>query len=312
MGGSGGGPFSSSRSPEDLARLVRESERVTSVVAFEAELSALLGELLGEINNRDRPLVKERLEELKLLLEDSIEESLDVMFGGSVAKRTYVDGLSDIDSLLIVDGTELEDGGPEAALARMAEVLSEGLNDDIHVEQGRMAVTVAYPDGMSIQLLPAVRTADGLKIPSSRHSGWSSIEPRGFQQALTRTNEACAGKLVPTVKLAKAILGTLPEHQRLSGYHIESLAIAAFRSYLGPCTTAEMLPTLFERAKELVLSPIKDRTGQSLHVDEYLGVANSQARLSASHLLNRLAKRMRNATAAGSKEQWLALFEIEL
>lgn len=117
--------------------------------------------------------------------------------------------------------------------------------------------------------------------------------------------------IIPTIKLAKAINGTLPEQQRLSGYHMESLAIAAFRNYGETKTTAAMLPTFFEKAKDLVLTPIRDNTGQSVHVDDYLGPANSEARVNTSHILGRLAKRMRNATAAGSKSQWRALFGFD-
>ena len=147
-----------------------------------------------------------------------------------------------------------------------------------------MAVTIDYPDGMVIQLLPAVKTDDGrVQVPSSRRDGWSKINPVAFQEALTRRNRECADKLVPTIKLAKAVVGQLPEAQRLSGYHMESLAIAAFRNYAGDKTTAAMLPAFFERARELVLSPIKDSTGQSVHVDDYLGPANSEARQAASH-----------------------------
>ena len=103
----------------------------------------------------------------------------------------------------------------------------------------------------------------------------------------------------------------LLESQRLSGYHVESLAVAAFRDYKGTKTTAAMLPTFFERAKELVLHPIRDSTGQSVHVDEYLGSENSQARLASSHILVRLAKRMRNATLSRSIAQWRALFGLD-
>lgn len=132
-----------------------------------------------------------------------------------------------------------------------------------------------------------------------------------FQEALTNRNAACGGKLVPTIKLAKAINGELPENQRLSGYHVESLAIAAFRGYAGEKTTSAMLPTFFERARELVLAPIKDSSGQSVHVDGHLGPANSAERIAASHLLGRIARRMRNATAAASVPQWKALFGLE-
>jgi hypothetical protein len=92
---------------------------------------------------------------------------------------------------------------------------------------------------------------------------------------------------------------------------MESLAIAAFRDYQGPRTTTAMLPAFFERSKELVLSPIKDKSGQSIHVDGYLGAANSEVRQTMSHVFGRLARRMRNATAAGSTEQWRALFGLE-
>lgn len=311
MGGSGGGGTFDHRSPEKLGELVRKAEQQTSVAAFEAELSATLGELLAGFNERDVPLVRERLDDVKRLLDDAIEGGIDQLFGGSVAKHTYVDGLSDIDSLLIVSGTDLEDSKPVVALDRITDILGRQLAGEADVSHGRMAITVEYSDGMKIQLLPTIQTATGVKIPSSRHDGWSQAEPKGFQEALSHRNEQCSGKLIPTIKLAKAINGTLPEQQRLSGYHMESLAIAAFRNYGETKTTVAMLPTFFEKAKDLVLTPIRDSTGQSVHVDDYLGPANSEARVNTSHILGRLAKRMRNATAAGSKSQWRALFGFD-
>jgi hypothetical protein len=152
--------------------------------------------------------------------------------------------------------------------------------------------------------------SDHIHVPSSRTDGWSKIDPIAFQRALTDRNEQCGGKLVPTIKLAKAINGELPETQRLSGYHMESVGIAAFREYDGEMTTRAMLPVFFDRAKELVLSPIKDRSGQSIHVDEYLGPENSEARQIASHVLGRIARRMKNATASASTAQWQALFGL--
>jgi hypothetical protein len=309
MGGSGsGGVFSSSRTPEQLSGAIRRAEEETSVAAFEAQLGEILGGLLAGYNGRDTPLIAERLGDIKDHLEGAIEGTTEQRFGGSVAKHTYVDGLSDIDAMLIINDTDLADHEPAAALDRLTGILGSKLKG-AKVWHGRMAVTVEYEDGMQVQLLPTMRTPQGLKVPSSRRADWSHIDPQKFQGALTRRNQECAGRLVPTIKLAKAILGLLPESQRLSGYHVESLAIAAFQDYGGPRTTSAMLPTFFERAKDLVLSPIRDRTGQSVHVDEYLGPEGSNERMSASHLLNRLAKRMRNATAAGSTAQWRALFD---
>jgi hypothetical protein len=310
-GGGGGGAFVH-RSPEELRKLVRSAEDRTTVAAFESELAGLLGQLLGGYNARDAETARERLDEIKDTLKEEMDGSFDQLFGGSVAKHTYVDGLSDVDSLILLDGSDLEDETPAAALQLMEAVISDRLEGQAEVSRGRMAVTVVYGDGMVIQVLPALRTDDGrLHVPSSRHEGWSRIDPIAFRDALTRRNDECAGKLVPTIKLAKAIIGQLPESQRLSGYHVESLAISAFKDYAGEKTTAAMLPNFFESAKDLVQAPIRDSTGQSIHVDEYLGPANSEARQAAGHVLGRLARRMRNASAAGSAAQWEALFGLE-
>jgi hypothetical protein len=313
MGGGGGGGWVSSRTPEELAQLVRNSEQRSADAGFEVSLSDELAGLLAGYNGRDVDLVRERLDVVKSALEGSIEGTLDQVFGGSVAKHTYVDGLSDVDSLVLINDKALADSSPRQILQRMERIIRERLAGQAIVTRGRMAITAEYADGLSIQILPAMRQADGqLRVPSSRRpDAWSAINPKTFQEALARRNAECGGKLVPVVKLAKAINGTLPEAQRLSGYHMESLGIAAFRDYDGPKTSAAMLPVFFERARDLVRSPIRDSTGQSVHVDEYLGEAGSPARQVASHVLGAIAKRMQNATAAGSLERWRALFGVD-
>lgn len=312
MGGSGGGSTFRNRSPDALRELVRKAEDESSVKQFEVELAGTLNELLGAYNSRDTETVRDRLDAIRAALQGEIEGTFDPLFGGSVAKHTYVDGLSDIDSLILLNGSDLENHSPQRALEKMVGIIKSSMPAEAAVTHGRMAVTVDYGDGMVVQLLPAIKGADGLvHVPSSRRDAWSEINPMTFKEALSDRNAACGGKLVPTIKLAKAINGELPEEQRLSGYHIESLAIAAFRNYAGEKTTSAMLPAFFEQARDLVLSPIKDSTGQSVHVDGYLGLADSAERVAASHLLGRLGRRMRNATAAASVPQWKALFGLE-
>jgi hypothetical protein len=308
MGGGGGGTFYN-RTPAELVKAVKKAGDDVSIAAFETELSTLMAVLLGTFNGRDVELVRERLGDVESALKDVLEGSFDQMFGGSVAKHTYVDGLSDVDALVIINDSDLAEHTPERVLQKMDRILRQNLPGEVSVSYGRMAVTVKYGDGMEIQLLPARRSDDGsLHVPSSRTTGWSHINPEKFRKALTDCNERCNGKLVPTIKLAKAINGTLPESQQLSGYHLESLAIKAFRDYDGPKTTVAMLPAFFSKAKEYVLAPIRDSSGQSVHVDAYLGEENSKARVVASHILGRLEKRMRNASAASSMAQWESLF----
>lgn len=310
MGGSGGS-WIGSADPKRLADRVRETENDERSAEFKATLAHEFAALLADFNDRDADLVRSRLDGCKNAIGEMAEGSLDQIFGGSVAKNTYVNGMSDIDTLILFDGAELSGLPPSSVLERMANAVREKLGD-VKVGYGQMAVTVDFPDSMSIQMLPAVRQADGnLRVPSSRGiDEWSSINPRRFQDALTRRNQECGGKLVPTIKLAKAINATLPEAQKLSGYHLESLAIAAFRNYNGPKTTMDMLPKLFERAQDLVKSPLRDSTGQSVHVDGYLGEEGSARRLTASHVLGAISKRMRNATAATSIDRWRSLFGV--
>lgn len=135
--------------------------------------------------------MRERLNAAKATLQEVLDGTFDQLFGGSVAKHTYVDGLSDIDSLLIVNGSKLEDQTPTAILNSMERILRESFDAPIHVEHGRMAVTITYPDGMVLQLLPAIRTDSGLKVPAAGTDGWSHINPEAFTEALTRRNGEC-------------------------------------------------------------------------------------------------------------------------
>lgn len=116
MGGSGGGSTFNSRSPSDLSQSVRRAEAESSVREFESNLAGLLCELLGSCNARDTEAVRGRLEALRTALQDQIEGTFDSLFGGSVAKHTYVDGLSDIDSIIQLKGSELEGHSPQLAL----------------------------------------------------------------------------------------------------------------------------------------------------------------------------------------------------
>jgi len=308
MGGSGGGTFLG-RPPEKVIEQLKKANQRIEDKSFEVAIADSLDGLLSIYNDRDTVLINERLGEVLGCLEDYIEGSLDTLFGGSVAKHTYVDGLSDIDSLLIINNTELENYSPQKIISFLQKVLVDKMDKTINISKGKIALTLSYADGMQIQILPAQKIEAGLRVPSWHANTWSQIKPMSFTEALATCNNTCNKKLVPTIKLAKAINSSLPEQQQLSGYHIESLAIEAFKRYDGPKTTSKMLVHFFDTAKELVLTPIKDKTGQSRHVDDYMGESNSEQRTKTSYILNRIHKRMVNANISQSQEQWHAIFE---
>jgi hypothetical protein len=109
--------------------------------------------------------------------------------------------------------------------------------------------------------------------------------------------------------LVKAIVATWPVEFRPSGYHLESIAIEAFKTYSDALSYDAMLTHFFGRASSIVMSPIVDRSGQSRHVDEYLGEPGSDRRRAMSHLFDNTARRMFSSAQAGAIGVWQDLFE---
>jgi len=304
VGGSGGGSIYSTGDPGQLRRqLDEQAERAE----LDSQVNKLLEDTLADVNKRDTKKINAYLDEIKEALSDQVEDVETILFGGSVAKHTYVDGLSDIDSLVVVKTA------PGTSPTQLREAFAEALRTTLganvkEVKAGDLAVKVTYPDGTVIQLLPAVREAQGFAISSPKGTGWIHIEPQRFAERLTQANGSTLGMAVRVIKLAKSAIAGLPEQQRLTGYHVEALAIAAFEKYNGPKTPKEMLTHFFRSAAENVKRPIRDVTGQSPVVDDYLGNPGSADRERTSVQLGRIARRMESAR---SREEWDAIVNPE-
>ena len=305
MGGSGGGYFKGLRDPGALARNLLHTEAQARDEGYETDVNQQLGEFLRDFNSRDTQGTREILDEVKKELGDEIGESVDLVYGGSVSRHTYLDGLSDTDALVILDPDDVGGESPDQLKDRFAQRLGELFGDD-NVTVGDLAVTVTVSE-KELQLLPTVRNGERFRIAAPDGRSWSRINPRAFAEKLTQANKAQDGKLVPAIKVAKAIIAKLPKQQQLTGYHVESLTIEAFKNYDGQRTYKAMVTHLFERAVELVKAPIVDRTGQSVYVDEHLGQSNSDERRLLSRALQRVHSKLLNADASKSVETWSEL-----
>lgn len=302
MGGSGGGYFRS-ETPENVRDALRKEEKATEDQIFETQVSSDIGNLLDEYNNRDTEAVRKALERLKKALENDVEDgTITPTFGGSVRKHTYVDGISDVDSLFVLKGEELKGLDPSQALDFFESKVKTAF-PDAKPDRDRMSLRIPH-EGAVLEILPAIRREGKLCIPSESGKTWSGINPEGFFRKLSEINDRCNGKVVPTIKIAKGINETFPANQRLSGYHLESLSIEAFKDYAGPRNTKAMIEHLIGFATERVLSPIRDKTGQSFHVDEYAGPKGSEPRKLMAQNLDRVWRRMKNANATRSREKW--------
>jgi predicted nucleotidyltransferase len=294
VGGSGGGGSYPS-SPEELQELREQALKGLRDQERDIAVNEVLSEALAGFNDRDVEGIRERLDTIQEAL-DGLTIDLDrLLFGGSVAKHTYVDGLSDVDALVVVDAPGVE---PSELVRRFRTELAGrlGTGDVEQVSAGSLAVTVHYRDGSEIQLLPAVERDGRTSIASEDGTAWRHIRPHKFAEKLTQVNKANGQAVVPTIKLAKAVLHQLPEAQRLSGYHVEAIAVDAFRSYEGRRDRASMLVHLVRHAQQAVLRPTGDITGQSVHIDQHLGPAESQARQRLSAALARIASRLQEGT----------------
>jgi len=307
MGGSGGGGFLGSSKPVELAQQLRKAEEGARDEFFQAAASGLLAEKLADFNDRDVAGIRRILDRIKADLADELEAEVDLLFSGSVAKHTYVDGLSDVDALVLL--------APEAATGETPADLRSTFADRLRarfgrntVREGKLAVTLTL-DEKEVQLLPAMRKGERFLIATADGAQWAKINPKAFADRLSRTNSELGGKLVPVIKLAKAVIAGLPEQRRLSGYHVECMAVEVFEGYDGAKTPKTMLQHFFNSAPTRVQSPIEDSTGQCSYVDEYLGASGSLQRQIVADALDRIARRIRNADGAKSVDQWRQLLE---
>ena len=274
MGGSGGGRFvPQPRQP-----------------ASDDQINGWLRNWLHDYNDRDTEGINQHIQVLRDALEQTNFDVLSTRFGGSLSRHTYVDGLSDVDVLARINDSTYSGQSPRVVIQKMAEFIQQRL-PNTKVRHGDLAVTVEYSDGLEIQVLPAIRTRAGYRIANPTRNEWSGvIHPERFAQKLTQINQANRGQVIPAVKLTKALAHRLirSDREKITGYHIESLAVEAFRNYRGPTDLKSMVKHLTNYSATAVHQPIRDSTGQSRYVDDYMGGHRSEARHSAAANFSRM------------------------
>ena len=253
-------------------------------------------DLLARNTRRNQQAVTRHLASLCSFLRQE-GNVVQTKFGGSVQKGTYVTGLSDVDALLIVNQSSLVNQTPAEAIEYVREAIQDRLRQNT-VSAGNLAVTVSYSDGTEIQILPAIRTnTGGVRIANPGSNQWSTVaRPDDFARKLAEVNTARDGRVVPVIKLAKSMADCFISRpsRKISGYHMESLAIDAFKDYQGPLDPKNMLIHLLEHSMDAVKKPIVDSTGQSRHVDEYLGQTDSNLRKGASTQFGQMRAEVRH------------------
>lgn len=277
MGGSGGGYGRSAYwQPTDLETSLRQTRQREREIA----VAEVIDEALREINQVDTEALNRHKQTILDALNDQFDGVYDLRGGGSYTRRTYVNGLSDVDVLLDLGEYTAADfpnkDDPQALLKEMEARLRRRL-PFTDITAGKMAVTVRFSDGSEIQVLPALREGRGYRIPDPHGEGWTVTRPRDFMRLLTERSHQIGGGLRRCIKLAKLICAN--QGVDIRSYHLENMAMKAFEQYAGPKTMPAMLRHFFSRAKVLALTPMPDVTGQETHVDRYLETTAARQRL---------------------------------
>ena len=139
MSGSGGSFFGSNDAKKAIEQ-IKKSEKQTQNAELDGRVSEYIVDLLKEYNDRDVEQIQQHLDSIKKALEKEIDGTVDLLFAGSISKHTFIDGLSDVDSLVILDNCNLATESPETAKAYLAQRLSERF-PNTPVREGDLAVT---------------------------------------------------------------------------------------------------------------------------------------------------------------------------
>ncbi len=299
MGGSGG--FSGYSSINARANL-SSSTKNAQLSQRELEINEFLENLLKNFNNRDSETIQRHLREIERVLGKNIDGLDKILFGGSISKKTFIEGTSDVDALVFLDKSLYKNASPKELQNTFYQMLTKRF-PNTQIEKGTLAVTVKFSD-YEIQLLPAFRQNGKVQIADRTGNSWSKpIDTHAFTDRLTKTNKMNNNKVVPVIKIAKDLFSNLPKKYQLSGYHIEALAVDAFSSYTGRTTLYDMTKHLLNHSIKRVLYPMVDVTGQSGTIDADWGNQNSIQRQRVSYYIKDISKRFSEADTTSVKKE---------
>lgn len=272
--------------------------------AAEAEVAAVFRDALAQINQIDTEALNKHKEEIFQALKSTFEEADVLVGGGSYSQHTYVNGISDVDMLFVLDTFSASKipnkENSKAVLADIEKRIRQRFPNS-EIKSGRMAVTIKFKDGLELQVLPAFRYHSGYRVPDYRGAGWVESRPKVFTELLQKRNKEMGGQLAPCIKLAKQIC----ENQGLEvkSYHLSNMAVKAFEQYSGPRSHEAMLRHLFNKTKELTATRMRDITGQGAYVDNYL--TSKAQRIRLAQQLGAVEQQI--AGAEGKASEWQKL-----
>lgn len=192
---------------------------------------------------------------------------------GSYARGTAVKPLDDVDIIFLID----ESQWPTGFLA-MRPKPSVVLRSFANAVRYRYDKSSAFMQRRSIRLELShidIDCVPAIEIPGSNHiwvgdrndDAWIKSSPKLHHAALTKANQLCDGRAVPTIKLLKAWNKSLPSTAQVRSFVIETIAVTAL--------TAEPQKTLQDCVLEFFDFVAQFRSDFMLIGTERLGITIS-------------------------------------
>ncbi len=300
MGGSGGGGAYGGGGGGRNTNAAARARTVTNVEEARIKEEQALQESLHRTRKPNDGEVRENVQRVVDDLNEKTKLNATAVLGGSASKGTYVEGISDHDAVVRIPTEAARGKGPREILALLAERIRDTHPAATDVRIGRMAVTVVE-NGRETQYVPAVRDGRYMRFPVPGEDRWgNACQPRKFVDKLNRANARLEGAVKEAIRAFRLVQDKhLPKDQHLDGYHVESVALLAFRNYEKGKPRTKMVEDMVRAAAGILRKPVRDGTGQSLHVDDKWGAANSPERQATSHALKGLADRMKTDREEG-------------
>lgn len=215
-----------------------------------AELQSAFEEFAGKINldPGERRDARERLSEVTgHLREDGV--SVDSFLQGSLARRTMVSPLRDIDAVVILESQHGDLRHESNGARRAASLVTENLRQHYpgaKLDTSRHSVKLDLgEDTFSFDVVPAFESldsSDDVEIMDLRTGGWSTSNAREIIRVVKDRDAMCGGAFVQQVRFVKhwsrRRLGT-----DLPGLHVESIAYCCVTEELGHAEAVESILT---------------------------------------------------------------------
>lgn len=219
-------------------------------------------------------------------LNDAPYAPFKVELAGSAEKDTFNEGISDIDLRAVTDNGTLLGLPPRVAKKLILKQIAS-IDEKTKPRLGHQTVTISKK-GHDYQIIPVVKSKGTTYVPSEDGRYWKAVDLHAFDRELHKLNKRTGGRFCEAVRFVKILSNQyMPKQFRLSGYHIETMALEILRNCPSSMDRTKMVDTILNSIPSRVRYYSPDITGETKAVDHDLGSSyNNNRKYISKHYRN--------------------------